>query len=221
MASKITLDASVREVFGKKVKHLRKQGMIPGTVYGKGFDPVSVTVDDKLFNSVYRKVGRTALIELNIGRKKQSVFVQEVQRHPVKRNIIHVDFKVVDLKVALQLEVPVVAVGESPIVARGDALVNHVLNTLQVEGLPADLPQHIEVDVSGLDQLDKSILVRDVQVDGKYKILNDPEQVLLSLTPVRAAVAEEEAPAEEAAEPELVGSQREEGEEESEGGEEE
>lgn len=221
MASKITLDASVREVFGKKVKHLRKQGMIPGTVYGKGFDPVSVTVDDKLFNSVYRKVGRTALIELNIGRKKQSVFVQEVQRHPVKRNIIHVDFKVVDLKVALQLEVPVVAVGESPIVARGDALVNHVLNTLQVEGLPADLPQHIEVDVSGLDQLDKSILVRDVQVDGKYKILNDPEQVLLSLTPVRAAVAEEEALAEEAAEPELVGSQREEGEEESEGGEEE
>jgi large subunit ribosomal protein L25 len=218
VATKNTLDAAVREVFGKKVKHLRGQGQIPGTVYGKGFEPVSVTVDDKLFNAVYRKAGKTALIDLTIGKKMQSVFVQEVQRHPLKRDIIHIDFKVVDLKVAIQIEVPIVAVGESPLVARGDALLNHVLNTVLVEALPAELPQHIEVDISGLDTLDKSIHVRDVHTEKGFKILNDEEQVLLSLTQVRAA-AEEEAPAEEGAEPELIRREREE-EDEGEGEEE-
>jgi large subunit ribosomal protein L25 len=208
-STKVTLDAAVREVFGKKVKHLRAQGQIPGTVYGKGFEPVSVTVDDKLFNTVYRRVGKTALVDLNIGKKMQSVFVQEVQRHPLKRHIIHIDFKVVDLKVAIQIEVPIVAVGESPIVARGDALLNHVLNSVLVEALPAELPQHIEVDISDLDELDKSIHVRDVHTEKGFKILNDEDQVLLSLTQVRA-VEEEEAPAEEAAEPELIRRGREE-----------
>lgn len=219
MASKNTLDAAVREVFGKKVKQLRKQGQIPGTVYGKGFEPVSVTVDDKLFNALYRKAGKTALIDLNLGKQMQSVFVQEVQRHPLKRDIIHVDFKVVDLKVAIQIEVPLVTVGESPLVARGDALINHVLNTVLVESLPAELPQHIEVDVSVLDELDKSIHVRDVHTEKGYKILNDEDQVLISLTQVRAA-AEEEAPVEEAAEPELIRRERDEDEGEGQGEEE-
>jgi large subunit ribosomal protein L25 len=218
MASKNTLDAAVREIFGKKVKQLRKQGQIPGTVYGKGFEPVSVTVDDKLFNALYRKAGKTALIDLNLGKQMQSVFVQEVQRHPLKRDIIHVDFKVVDLKVAIQIEVPLVIVGESPLVARGDALINHVLNTVLVEALPAELPQHIEVDVSGLDELDKSIHVRDVHTEKGYKILNDEDQVLISLTQVRAA--EEEAPVEEAAEPELIRRERDEDEGEGQGEEE-
>jgi large subunit ribosomal protein L25 len=215
MASKNTLDAAVREVFGKRVKQLRRQGQIPGTVYGKGFEPVSVTVDDKLFNAVYRKAGKTALIDLNIGRQAQAVFVQEVQRHPLKRDIIHVDFKVVDLKVAIQIEVPITTVGESPLVARGDALINHVLNTVLVEALPAELPQHIEVDVSGLDELDKGVHVRDLATEKGYKILNDGDQVLISLTQVRAAAEEEEA-AEEAAEPELIRREREEDEDEGE-----
>jgi large subunit ribosomal protein L25 len=207
-STKVTLDAAVREVFGKQVKHLRRQGQIPGTVYGKGFEPVSVTVDDKLFNSVYRKVGKTALVDLTITGKMAAVFVQAVQRHPVKRNIIHVDFKAVDLKVAIQIEVPVVTVGESPIVARGDAMVNHVLNSLLVEALPAELPQHIEVDVSELDELGKSIHVRDVVTEKGFRILNDGDQVLISLTEVRATVEEETTPA-TAGEPELIRPDRE------------
>jgi large subunit ribosomal protein L25 len=219
MAEKNTLDAAVREVFGKKVKHLRAQGQIPGTVYGKGFEPVSVTVDDKVFSSVYRKVGKTALIDLSIGGKTAAaVFVQAVQRHPLKRDIIHIDFKAVDLKVAIQIEVPVVAVGESPVVARGDAMINHVLNSLLVEALPAELPQHIEVDVSGLDELDKSIHVSDVHTEKGFRILNDGEQVLISLTPMRAE-AEEEPVVAEGAEPELIRREREGDEEGGEGAE--
>lgn len=215
MAVQHRIDAGKRTVTGKKVKHLRTQGLIPATVYGKGFAPVSVQVDDRGFNLLYRKAGRTALIDLMIDGAKTSVFVQEVQRHPLSRAIIHVDFKVVDLRVAVQVEVPVVAVGESPLAARGDALLNHALNTVLVEALPAELPQHIEVDISGLDELDKSIHVRDVKIEGNYKLLNDPDTVLLSLTQVRAA---EEEPVEEApAEPELIRKPREGDEEGDEG----
>jgi large subunit ribosomal protein L25 len=207
-----TLDAQVRTVFGKKVKHLRRDGLIPATVYGKGFEPVSITVDDRGFSGVYRKAGKTALIDLNIAGKIAAVFVQEVQRHPLKRNVIHIDFKAVDLKVAIQIEVPVITVGESPIVARGDAMINHVLNSVLIEALPAELPQHIEVDVSVLDELDKSIAVSDIPTGKGFRILNDADQLLISLTQVRAS--EEEEPAEAApAEPELIRKPREDDEE--------
>jgi large subunit ribosomal protein L25 len=202
MASNHTLDAGVREVIGKKVKHLRKQGLIPATVYGKGFAPVSISVDERAFMGIYRRSGKTALIDLNIAGAAASVFVQEVQRHPLSRNIIHIDFKAVDLKVAIHIEVPITTVGESPMVARGDAMINHVLNSVMVEALPAELPQHIEVDVSGLDELDKSIAVADIPAATGYKILTDPAQVLISLTQVRAV--EDEPAAETPAEPELI-----------------
>jgi large subunit ribosomal protein L25 len=203
MSTKHTLDASVRTVIGKKVKHLRQQGFIPATVYGKGFEPVSISVEERPFAAIYRRSGKTALIDLNIAGRNASVFVQEVQRHPLSRNIIHIDFKAVDLKVAIHIEVPVVTVGESPIVARGDALINHALSAVMVEALPAELPQHIEVDVSGLDDFDKTITVADIPAAKGYTILTDPSQVLISLSQIRAA-AEEELTGETPTEPELI-----------------
>lgn len=212
MAVQHTIEAQTRIVMGKKVKTLRQKGLIPATVYGKDFTPVSVQIDDRTFNLMYRKAGKTSLIDLMIDGALASVFVQEVQRHPLSRNIIHIDFKVVDLKVAIHVEVPVTAIGESPLVARGDALINHALNSVMVEALPANLPQHIDVDISSLDAMDKSIQVRDIPITGDFKILTDPETVLLSLTQVRAV---EEEPAEEApAEPELIRRPREGDEEE-------
>lgn len=215
MATNFTLDAQPRAIIGKKVKQLRKQGLIPATVYGKGIEPASIQVDERAFLAVYRKAGKTALIELNTGSARQSAFVQDVQRHPVMRTIIHIDFKVVDLKKAIHVEVPVITVGESPLVARGDALINHALSTVMVEALPAELPQHIEVDISGLDSFDKTIHVSDIAASPTYKVLTNGDEVLISLNPVRAAVAE--GPVEEVpVEPELIRREREKGEEEEE-----
>lgn len=203
MATNHTLDAQVRNVLGKKVRRLRKQGQLPATVYGKGVEPISIQLDDRTFNTVYRKAGRTSLITLNVAGKPQlAVFVQEVQRHPVTRTILHADLKAVDLKTLVYVEVPIVAIGESPLVGRGDALLNHALNTVMVEALPAELPQHIEVDISGLDSLDKSIQVSDLPTSPTYKILTDPDTVLLSLSQMRQV--EEEPVAEVSVEPELV-----------------
>ncbi len=203
MSTHQILNAQVRTVLGKKVKYLRKEGQIPCTVYGKGFDAVSTQISARDFEGVFRKAGRTSLIDLMIdGYSMQSVFVQDVQRHPVTRAILHIDFKVVDLKKSVSVEVPIVAVGESPVVVRGDALLNHVLNSLMVAALPNDLPQHIDIDISSLDAMDKAIHVSDLPAQTKYKILADPSQVLLSLSQLRA---EEETPAVEApVEPELI-----------------
>lgn len=190
-----TIEAQKRTILGKKVKQLRKQGLLPATVYGKGVEPVSVQVDERTFNLTYRKAGKTTLIDLMIDGVLASVFVQTVQRHPVTRNILHIDFKVVDLKTAIHVEVPVIAIGESPLVARGDALLNHVLNTVMVEALPAQLPQHIEVDISVLNGFDKQITAADLPTGAGYKVLTAADQVVLSLTQMRASTGEEEAAA--------------------------
>jgi large subunit ribosomal protein L25 len=187
-----TIAAQKRAIIGKQVKQLRKQGLLPATVYGKGFEPVSIQLDDRAFKLMYRKAGKTTLIDLMIDGERTSVFVQAIQRHPVTRNILHVDFKVVDLKKAVHVEVPIVAIGESPLVARGDALLNHVINTVNVEALPAELPQHIEIDISGLNSFDSSITVADLPTSTSYKVLNPADQVLLSLTQIRAATEEAE-----------------------------
>ncbi len=203
MSTHQSLNAEVRTVFGKKVKYLRSSGLIPCTIYGKGFEPVSAQVSAREFELVFRKAGRTTLIDLNIGTQGISaVFVQDIQRHPVTRAILHIDFKVVDLKKLVHVEVPVIAVGESPLVARGDALLNHPLTMVMVESLPNDLPQHIEVDVSCMDTMDKVIHVRDLAAQTGYKILNDGGDVLFSLGQLRAI--QEETLAEAPAEPELI-----------------
>lgn len=201
-ATQTTLEAQTRTVTGKKVKHLRQEGLIPATVYGKGFNPQSIQVNDRAFNLLYRRTGKTALIDLMVDGILASVFVQAVQRHPLSRNIIHIDFKVVNLRVAVQVEVPVTTVGESPLVARGDALINYALSMVMIEALPAELPQHVEVDISGLTSLEKSIHVRDIATGSGFKILTDPDAVLISLGQLRPI--EEEPVQQTTSEPELI-----------------
>lgn len=211
MEHNTALDMQIREVLGKKVKRLRNQGMLPATVYGKGFGPVSVQLDQRDFNTTYRHVGRTALVELNIpGYTRQSAFIQSVQRHPISRSIIHADFHVVSLTEKMHLEVPIVLTGKSPLVERGDAVLNQTLATIEVSALPTDVPQHIDVDISGLDTLDKAIHVRDLGVHAKYELITADDELIVSLTPTRAAMAEGEEVVEEAAptEPELIREER-------------
>src|SRR5690242_11869130 len=128
MADKISLQLENRTLIGKKVKRLRREGILPATVYGKGVGPFSVQVDARTFSSVLRQAGGTSLVELAIpGQPKQSAFIHALQRHPVTRNIIHADLLVVDLLVEMTVQVPVHVVGESELVKRGDAILNQLL----------------------------------------------------------------------------------------------
>jgi len=215
MADKINLELETRTLVGKKVNRLRRAGILPATVYGKGVGPFTVQVNARGFNDAYRRAGKTSLVDLTIpGQSVQSAFIHSLQRHPVSRAILHADFLVVDLKTEISVEVPIHIVGESELVERGDATLNQVLNTLTVRALPAELPSYIEVDISALDSLDKSIHVRDIPALEHGALVADEDELVVSLSQTRPEeVVEEEAP--ETAEPELVREKREDEEEES------
>ncbi|HEU5098716.1 MAG TPA: 50S ribosomal protein L25, partial [Roseiflexaceae bacterium] len=196
----------------KKVNRLRRAGILPATVYGKGVGPFTVQLNARGFSDAYRRAGRTTLVDVSIpGEKGQSVFIHSLQRHPVTRTILHVDFLAVDLKTEITVEVPIHITGESELVNRGDATLNQVLNTLDVRALPTELPPYIEVDISELDSFDKSIHVRDIPALEKGEIVTDADELIVSLTQSRPAEEEEavEEETEAAAEPELVREKRE------------
>jgi len=215
MADKIKLELESRTVVGKKVNRLRRAGVLPATVYGKGVGPFTVQISARGFNEVYRRAGKTTLVDLTIpGQPVQSAFIHSLQRHPVSRAILHADFLVVDLKTEISVEVPIHLVGESELVERGDATLNQVLNTLTVRALPAELPSYIDVDISVLDSMDKSIHVRDIPALEHGALVADEDELVVSLTPARVEEEPEvveEAPS--AAEPELVRETREDEEE--------
>jgi large subunit ribosomal protein L25 len=210
MADKIKLDLENRTLVGKKVNKLRRAGVLPATVYGKGVGPFTVQINARGFNDAYRHAGKTSLVELTIpGQPVQSAFIHSLQRHPVSRAILHADFLVVDLKTEISVDVPLHLVGESELVERGDATLNQVLNTLTVRALPAELPSYIEVDISALDSLDKSIHVRDIAALEHGVIVADEDELVVSLSQSRPEEVEEEEEAPAAAEPELVREKRE------------
>jgi large subunit ribosomal protein L25 len=207
----IALDATMRTVIGKKVKRLRKEGWLPATVYGKQITPLSIQVDGKTFNKTYQKAGGTSLVRLNIpGQPVQSAFIQSVQRHPVKRDIIHADFHVVDLTIRMHAEIPIVLTGSSPLVERDDATVNQVLSSVEIEALPEDVPHQIDIDISVLDSFDAQVFVRDLAHGSDYRFVTPEDTLILSLTMVRAHVSDEAAEEEpvSAAEPELIRKER-------------
>ena len=207
MADRIQLDLDNRTLIGKKVNRIRREGLLPATVYGKGVGPFSVQLNARTFADAYRRAGRTGLIDLAIpGQPGVSAFVHGLQRHPVTRSILHVDFLAVDLRIEVTVDVPLHLVGESELVRLGDAVLNQVITAVSVHALPANIPSYIEVDISALDSMEKSIHVSDITLPTEGQITTAPEELVVSLTPAREEEVTEEAAT---AEPELVREQRE------------
>ncbi len=195
------LKAVKRSVIGKKVKLLRKQGLLPCNVYGKKIDSTVLQVDYKDLNSVFKKVGETGLVDLKIDgeEKVRPVLIHEVQRHPVSSLLLHADFYQVDLKEKIKALIPVIAEDEAPAVAEKKGVLLHVLSEVEVESLPTDLPERFVVSLAKLKELDESILVKDLSYEAnKITILTNPEEIIFKI----GAMAKEEEvvkPAEEAA----------------------
>lgn len=187
---KIPLRAQERTLLGKKVKNLRKRGLIPAHVFGKGLETEHVSVKVIDFRKVYDQAGETGLVDLRIGEEKvRPVLIRDVQFDPLKGNPLHIDFYQVNLKEKVSVPVPIVVIGEEPeIVHRGEAVVIQPLSEVEVEALPAELPENIEVDISKLKAIDDAILVSELKVPEGATILTDPEAVVVKLD---SAVTEE------------------------------
>lgn len=205
MADQIVLKADQRTGSGKKIaKQLRSTGQLPAVVYGEKEAPITCAVDERALTDVLHAHGRNAIITLETSDKSQSTIVKELQQHPVRGNILHVDFHRIDLTRKIIVEVPVDSHG-IPFGVRNDGgILEHMLHHIEIECLPTDIPEHIEIDVSELGVGD-SLHVSDITVDDKLTIITDGERTVFSLAAptVRGEDEEEEVEDELAAEDEM------------------
>lgn len=206
----VNLAVKMRQESGKAVaKRLRQKGWIPGIVYGRLKDPVSLEIPEKEFSkTVQGAAGANVIINLSIGGSvgkelSKTALIKEIQQHPLSRKILHVDFREISLTEAIKVNVPIVTKGEAVGVKMDGGVLDHSLWELEISCLPTQIPDKIEVDVSGL-KIGGSIHVKELVPPVGVKILTDPEVAVFSVKhPTEEIVAE--APAEgETAEPEVI-----------------
>jgi large subunit ribosomal protein L25 len=207
---KVVIKASKRDVRGKQVRAMRQIGKLPGVIYGRHTEPVNITMDARSVGVTLSKVGSSSLITIDVDGKEYPVLVRERQRNYIRGNLIHVDFLAVSLTEKIKAEVRIELTGMSLAVKDSDAVLVTGLHTLSVECLPADLPEHITVDISPLVKVGDSIHVRDVSLGDKVRILTSEDDMIVNATyakiEVEAPVAAVEGvvvPEVEGAEPEL------------------
>jgi len=204
MAEKFVLEATRRDLTGKQVKQMRAQGLIPAVLYGPAFEALPLQVSWTALRPVLRDAGGTHLIELNVDGEQHSALVRQVQRDPIRGDVLHVDFFRVRMDVAIRTEVPVVLVGHADAIEDAGGVINHEMTHVLVECLPADLPAEVAVDVSGLREVGDNILAAQLPVLPGVTYLVEGNEVVVSTSFLETAEVEEEAGAEAAAEPELI-----------------
>jgi large subunit ribosomal protein L25 len=186
MDLELTLDA--REAHGKANKRLRRAGLVPGVVFGKGEESTPVQIDAKVFETLYRQAGRTSVVNMHLPGKSGSTsgIIKSVQRNPLSGRAIHVDFFLVNLKQEMEIDVPLVFTGEAPAVEETGGTLLHNLSNVHVKALPNDIPQQIVVDVSVLRSLDVAIHVRDLSLNRDLvHVLTDGDTLVATVVPPR------------------------------------
>ena len=205
---KVILKAEVREGAGKKIaKDLRRVGVVPSVVYRGGKDALKLKISSEDLDDVmHTKAGENVIITLEVSGeakpKDRTVIIKEVQRHPVKGGIVHVDFNEISLTETLKVNVPLAPRGEAVGVKVDGGVLDHVMWELQVECLPAAIPEKIEFDVTNL-KIGDAVYVKDIKAPQDVKITNDPELIAFIVKPPHIEVPKE-AVAEEVTQPELI-----------------
>lgn len=193
MAS-ISLKAAKRDVLGKKVKRLRSEGLVPGVVYGNGFDTENIQISYGEFSRVYNQAGSSAIVTMEVGSNHYDVLIHEVDYDPVKSSFSHVDFLRIKKGEKINTKIPLEFIGESSMVKDlGGSLLTE-LDEVEVRCLPADLVDKIEVDVSVIAAFNEPIRIKDLKIPAKMEVLSDPEGVVANVVPPRAEVEETGAP---------------------------
>ncbi|MGE5596900.1 MAG: 50S ribosomal protein L25 [Hyphomicrobiales bacterium] len=201
MAERITIAATPRKILGKQVKQLRRQGRLPGNVYGKGLVSVAIDIDAREFQRTLRSHGVRGMFELAIEgeAKPRYVIVRGMTRFGGTGDPLHVDFFQVDPNKPIQANVPLRLVGEAPAVRDLAGTLLASLDVLSVRCLPLDIPEAIEADVAMLKNFDVSMTVGDITPPPNVEILNDPSITVATVTPPRIRLEAGE-PGEEAEE---------------------
>ena len=197
----LQVKATKREVLGKKARFLRRQGITPAHLFGHRVESQAIQCDSNELMKVVAHAGTTRLISLKVEGEKEPkiVFLREIQRDVMTRQLLHVDFFQVRKGEKMTMDVPIVLVGEAPAMKGKGRILSHGLNVLSIECLPEKVPPQIEVDISSLIDLDVAIHVKDIILDPDIAIHNDPEQMVAKVAEITIKVEEEVKPAAEAA----------------------
>jgi large subunit ribosomal protein L25 len=197
----VTLTAEAgRETGSSSTRRLRSQGKIPGVVYGHGADPIPVSVVAREFQiALSGEAGLNTLLTLEVGQQNFLTLARDIQHHPFRNVVTHVDFLIVGRDDVISAEIPINLVGEPVEVHHGDGIVDQQLFTLAIKAKPADIPPSVDIDISGLT-IGASLHVSDITVPRGVELETDPEATVVAGQPPRVqATAEEEAEAAEAA----------------------
>jgi large subunit ribosomal protein L25 len=197
--AEITVVAEAPRPLGSRAAgRLRAAGKIPGVIYGHGRDPLPIAVDGRALRAALTTgAGLNALLSLQVGGETHLTLAREIQRHPVRSTVTHVDFLIVRRDEVVQAEVPIVLTGESRQVVQGDGFIEQQLNSLTVHAIPADIPSHVEVDVSGMG-IGDTIRVGDIALPRGVTTELDPEDPVVIAARSAAGEAAEEEEASEA-----------------------
>lgn len=211
-----TIILSPREVTGKKVKNLRKQGYVPVHFYGRDVESLALQVELSPLRKVIAAAGANVPIKVIIeGRDDEDIcFLREAQRHPVSEELLHIDFYRVDVTRMVRAEVPVILDGEAPAVRNMGGVLLQPLSTLEVEALPLDMPRSFQIDVTGLEDFEGAVRIGDIPLSEGVTILREDDEVLARVSAPRV----EDEPEDEELEDELGEGEVPEGEEGDEGG---
>ena len=200
----VLINAQKRNVTGKQVKALRRQGLLPGVIYGRHIEAFPIQMDAHDASLILDKLTASSLITIDVDGEKFNVLMRDRQRDVIFGDLLHVDFLVVSLTEKLRATVELKLVGEAPVADNPEVVVTQVLNAIEIEALPQDLPEVIEVDISTLETVDDEITVADLDLGEDIAILTDPNETIVSVGYVAQEEVAEEEEAEELAEPKVV-----------------
>jgi len=206
---KIILEATRREVTGKKVKALRREGKLPAVLYGHGVDPTPILLDLKETTKTLSSVGSSTLVTIELDGTEYNALVRERQRDIIYRTLTHLDFQALSMTETVRTQVPVhIGDQEVPATREYGAIINTGLDMLEIECLPQDLPERITVDISSLYEIGDSIHVKDLVLPPGIQILDDPDTlIVVASAPISEEELEEEIEEEEVIEglePEVI-----------------
>ena len=201
MPARLELSAESRAIFGKHVRRLRRQGVVPANIYGHG-DSRAIQANGRALEHLLAHGGRTGVVTIGYDGRSETALMKHIQRDPRSGQLLHVEFQAVSMEESVTSSVPVRFFGESIAVTKMDGVMTHPRSELHVTARAADLPDVIEVDVSSIQELHGAIHVSDLPVEAKYRIIDPPDEVLAIVLPPKIEV--EVVPEEVAAAPEAA-----------------
>ena len=199
---KVALKATKREALGRQVGALRRAGKLPAVLYGHGVKSTPIMLDAHEATLRLSHLTSSSLVMIDLDGTEYPALVREKQRDYIKNRLLHLDFQVISMTEKVTTKVGIELTGTAPVVKEFSAVIVTVLNELEIECMPGDLPARVVIDISGLAEIGAAIHVRDVVISDKVKILDDPAETIVVASATREEKAVAEAPAEEEAAPE-------------------